>query len=192
MSFEFEKTALKGVIIAAPHNYSGNRGAPREFYARSAFLTAWIDDVFVQKRESISSKGVLRGIHTQEGFPQAKYVTVANGSVFDVIVDMRFSSPTFGEFITLELNMLTRKGVYIPSGCSRGFLSLEDNTRVVFGVPREYELVGEVGIRWAFPSLVIPWPKRDSDSFILCDRDQRLPSLRDEDTVSRLKKGAFR
>ncbi|MHB1709491.1 MAG: dTDP-4-dehydrorhamnose 3,5-epimerase [Thermoplasmataceae archaeon] len=177
MPFQFSDSSIKDVKIIAPKIFSDDRGLFLETYKKSEFSAHGILDTFVQENVSISKKNVLRGLHYQlNPKAQGKLVSAISGSIFDVAVDIRKQSPTFGKYVSIKLNSDDGKMFWIPPGFAHGFLSLEDNTRVAYKITGEYSHEHERGILWNDPDIGIDWPYRD---VIIVDRDSRFPKLRE-------------
>lgn len=135
---------------------------------------------FVQDNESLSvSTGTVRGLHYQAPpYAQAKLVRVLAGAVFDVAVDIRTGSPTFGQFVTATLSAENGEQLFVPEGFAHGFCSLADNTVLAYKVSAPYSKEHDFGVLWNDPSLAIPWPVTDADA-VLSDKDTALPQLTD-------------
>ncbi len=157
---KFHKTKLPGVIVIEPLVFEDGRGFFFESYSKKYFAKNGIVVDFVQDNHSVSAKGVLRGLHFQAGpMEQAKLVRVIKGEVFDVVVDLRKNSKTFGKFVTNILSVKNKKMIFIPSGFAHGFLSLQNGTEFLYKVSKPYSSSHERGILWSDPALGIPWPK---------------------------------
>lgn len=175
MPFEFQKTDIEGVWLIQPRMFPDERGEFAELYKRSDFAAAGIDDTFVQTNYSRSIKGVLRGMHYQlPPAAQAKLVRVTNGSVFDVAIDIRKNSPTYGKWVGATLTAAQKNMLYIPEGFAHGFCALEDDTQMVYNCSREYSPEHERGIVWNDPAIGITWPIEQP---ILAERDANYPTL---------------
>ena len=155
----YRETAIKGVYIIEPRLFTDDRGYFMEAFKQAEF-DANIGHVdFVQDNESMSSRGVLRGLHYQKGYlSQAKLVRVIKGRVFDVAVDIRKSSPTFGQHVAVELSDTNKLQFFIPRGFAHGFLVLSDEAVFTYKVDNAYAPQAEAGIRWDDPALGIDWP----------------------------------
>jgi dTDP-4-dehydrorhamnose 3,5-epimerase len=175
---EFLKTKLSGVFYIKPNILKDNRGFFLESYSRRVFEQYGIAADFVQDNHSMSvKKGVVRGLHFQHPpHTQAKLIRVTQGKVFDVVVDLRKSSSSFGLWDSFELSAENFSMVYIPRGFAHGFCTLEDNSEFVYKNDNFYEPNAESGIRWNDPTLAIPWPVREP---ILSDKDAALPFFKD-------------
>ncbi len=172
------ETELAGAYLIEPVVFEDNRGFFLETYNRKVFEEMGITARFVQDNYSFSrSRGVLRGLHFQ--YPphaQSKLVWVICGSVFDVIVDLRKGSATYGRWIGIELSGSPFRMIYVPKGFAHGFCTLEENTRVQYKVDALYHPASDGGIRWNDPDLRISWPLTDP---ILSRKDGELPCLRE-------------
>jgi len=175
----FIKTNLDGVILIEPEVHGDARGFFYESYREELFAAQGIPDRFVQDNSSRSAKGVLRGLHYQaEPRAQAKLMRVTRGSVFDVAVDIRPQSPTFGKHFSVILSGENKKMLYIPKGFAHGFCVLEDGTDFHYKVSDYYAPDRERGIIWNDPKLAIPWPELDCE-FILSDKDRKYPCFKE-------------
>lgn len=175
MPFQFSDSSIKDVKIIAPKMFSDNRGLFFETYKKSEFSTHGIPDTFVQENVSVSKKFVLRGLHYQiNPRAQGKLVSVLSGRIFDVAVDIRKGSPTFGRYVSVDLNSHDGRMFWIPQGFAHGFLSLEDDTRVAYKITAEYSPDHERGILWNDPAIGIPWPQIN---VTIAERDSRFPVL---------------
>ena len=179
MAFEFKRLEIPDVIIITPKAFSDERGFFMESYKESEFKENGINFEFKQDNHSKSSKKVLRGLHYQlEPYAQGKLVRVITGKIFDVAVDIRRGSPTFGKWVSAELSEDNKKMLWIPPGFAHGFLSLEDNTNVLYKSTNEYNKESERGISWNDPEIGIKWP---FDNPLLSDKDKKHPILKDAD-----------
>jgi dTDP-4-dehydrorhamnose 3,5-epimerase len=169
-------TRLGGLVLLEPRTFPDERGYFLETYSRSRYVEAGIDADFIQDNHSRSHRGSIRGMHFQRTPGQPKLVRCARGSVFDVVIDVRPSSPTFGEWESFELDDKRHRQLYIPIGFAHGLQALEDDTDFVYKVGSLYDPGAEVGIRWDDPDLAIPWP---IDPAIVSARDRENPVLRD-------------
>jgi len=163
MPFEFIKTEILEVIIIKPKTFSDNRGLFMETYKKSDFVKAGIDANFIQDNYSLSSRGVLRGFHYQTApYAQGKLVRCVSGRIFDVAVDIRKSSATFGRWAACELSSDNRKMLWIPPGFAHGFLTLSDNAEVAYKVSgAEYTPSNEKTIMYNDPDLSVGWSKSE-------------------------------
>jgi dTDP-4-dehydrorhamnose 3,5-epimerase len=169
-------TAIAGVLIVEPHVHRDGRGYFLESYHAARYSSAGIHGSFVQDNHSRSVGGTLRGLHLQFRRPQAKLVRVIEGEIYDVVVDTRRGSPTFGRWVGITLNAGDFRQCYIPEGLAHGFCVTSAVAQVEYKTTDFYDPEGELGIAWNDPDLAIPWPV---DVPILSERDGRNPFLRE-------------
>ncbi len=163
MAFTFENTKLPGVVVIQPQIFGDKRGYFMETYKKSDFEAAGITKEFVQDNESSSTKGVLRGLHFQKEHTQGKLVRVTRGEVFDVAVDVRPGSETYGDWVGEILSSEKKNMLYIPEGFAHGFLVLSDTAEFVYKCTDIYDPSSEGGIPWNDPSIAVDWPKLDCE-----------------------------
>ena len=163
MAFTFEKTKIPGVVIVQPQVLGDSRGYFMECYKKEPFAEFGIDKEFVQDNESSSTKGVLRGLHFQKNHTQGKLVRVTHGEVFDVAVDVRPGSPTYGQWVGAVLSSEKKNMIYVPEGFAHGFLVLSDTAEFVYKCTDVYDVSSEGGIPWNDPDINIDWPKLDCE-----------------------------
>ena len=175
---EFIKTTLKGAILIKPQVFRDERGFFLESYSEKIFKDNGITANFVQDNHSLSlKKGVLRGLHFQKPpHTQAKLVRVTRGKVYDVIVDLRKNSETFGKWEGFNLSAENFHMLFVPKGFAHGFITLEDNTEFQYKCDAYYDKESEGGIIWNDPDLNINWPVENP---ILSDKDKLLPKFKD-------------
>jgi dTDP-4-dehydrorhamnose 3,5-epimerase len=175
MPFTFESCGIEGLVIVRPRIYPDGRGFFLESYKASEFERAGITLPFVQDNHSLSSRGVLRGLHYQlPPRAQGKLVRVLEGRVWDVAVDIRQSSPTFGMWFGVELIAEDQTMLYIPPGFAHGFVTLSDTAQFFYKCTAEYSKEHEAGIRWDDPTIAIRWPV---SNVVVSERDRGLPLL---------------
>ena len=175
---EFKKTSIDGVYVIEPRVFNDARGYFFETWKKSEFEANIGPVEFVQDNESKSSFGVLRGLHYQKGeFSQAKLVRVIKGKVLDVAVDIRKSSPTFGQYEMVKLSDENKRQFFIPRGFAHGFLVLSDEAIFTYKVDNIYAPQAEAGIRWNDPDVGIQWPI-DLDKVMTSEKDLKQPFLR--------------
>ena len=179
-----EETALAGVKIITPRKLGDHRGFFSETYSRQAFAAAGIDLEFVQDNQSLSAQsGTMRGLHFQSPpFAQDKLVRVIRGAIFDATVDLRASSPTFGQHFTVELSAANWRQLLIPIGFAHGFYTLEPDTEVLYKVTNYYSAAHDRGLAWDDEALGIAWPA-PKERVITSEKDRRNPLLRDLGTI---------
>ena len=180
-NFTFNETKIKGVYIIDVKTYGDNRGYFMETYKESDFKAAGLDYNFVQDNQSSSRKGVLRGLHFQKTHPQAKLVRVLKGEVFDVAVDLRKDSPTYGQWVGVVLSEENKRQFMIPRGFAHGFVVMSDYAEFAYKCDELYHPEDEGGIMWNDPAIGIEWP--EVGEIILSEKDKVHPSLTDSKIV---------
>ncbi|MBO6018312.1 MAG: dTDP-4-dehydrorhamnose 3,5-epimerase [Prevotella sp.] len=176
---EYKKTAIEGVYIIEPRVFNDARGYFFEAWKQAEFEEHIGKVNFVQDNESKSCRGVLRGLHFQKGnASQAKLVRVIKGRVVDVAVDLRRSSPTFGQHVMVELSDENKRQFFIPRGFAHGFLVLSNEAIFTYKVDNPYAPQADGGIRWNDPALAINWPV-DGLDVLTSEKDLRQPLLKD-------------
>ena len=176
---EYIETKIKGVYIIEPKVFQDARGYFMEAWKQAEFDEYVGRTVFIQDNESKSSYGVLRGLHYQKGtLSQAKLVRVIKGKVLDVAVDIRKSSPTFGQHVMVELSEENKRQFFIPRGFAHGFLVLSDEAIFTYKVDNPYAPQCDAGIRWNDPDLGIEWPI-DPAKVLTSEKDLKQPLLKD-------------
>ncbi|WP_276955122.1 dTDP-4-dehydrorhamnose 3,5-epimerase [Methanobrevibacter woesei] len=177
--FKFTNTKIEGMFLVEPAVFEDNRGYFMETYNENDFKDAGYDLTFVQDNQSKSSKGVLRGLHLQVNYPQGKLVRVIKGEVFDVGVDLRKDSDTYGEWFGAILSDENKKQLFIPEGFAHGFLVLSDEAEFVYKCTEFYHGDDEGGIKWDDSDIGIDWPLDDIDEIILSDKDKEWKTLKE-------------
>lgn len=180
-NFEFKKTKIEGVYIIETKVFGDNRGYFMETYNKKQFEDAGLNMTFVQDNESKSSKGVLRGLHFQRKHSQGKLVRVTKGKVFDVGVDLRKGSPTYGQWEGVILSDENKRQFYIPEGFAHGFLVLSDEAVFNYKCTDLYAPEYDGGVMWNDPDINIQWPLEDIENVILSEKDKVHPNLKDLD-----------
>jgi dTDP-4-dehydrorhamnose 3,5-epimerase len=175
--FERCKTKLDDITILRPTVFKDDRGFFLETYNRQEFAEIGIHDEFVQDNVSQSARGVVRGLHYQAKNAQGKLVRVLRGKIFDIVVDIRNGSPTYGQYLGIELTAEDSGMLHVPVGFAHAFMALEDGTEVMYKVTDFYSPQYDAGIRWNDPDLAIPWPIRDNP--VVSSKDAVLPFLKD-------------
>ncbi|MGH2910833.1 MAG: dTDP-4-dehydrorhamnose 3,5-epimerase [Solirubrobacteraceae bacterium] len=166
-------TQLRGPVLLAPTDHGEERGFFVETFRETALREFGIDCPFIQDNQSRSGRGVVRGMHFQPG--QAKLVRCARGAIFDVLVDIRRDSPTFGAWEGFELDDTEHRQVYVPDGFAHGFCVLSELADVTYKVSTYYDPSAENGFSYADPEVAIDWP--DADSLVGSERDRSAPTL---------------
>jgi dTDP-4-dehydrorhamnose 3,5-epimerase len=175
MPFEFKKLENNDLILIKPKIFGDDRGSFAETYKKEDFEEVGIKGEFVQDNHSKSYHGVLRGLHFQrEPYAQAKIVRCIRGVVYDVAVDLRKRSPTFGKYLGIILSENNHYQLYVPRGYAHGFLVLSDTAEVIYKVDNIYAPDSECGLMWNDPDVGISWPYDDP---VLSQRDSDWPTL---------------
>ena len=176
---EIIQTAIEGVLIVEPRAFADDRGFFMETYNHERYLQSGVNGEFVQDNVSVSKKGTLRGLHYQAPpFTQGKLVQVLRGSVMDVAVDIRFGSPTFGKYVSVELSAENKKQFWIPAGFAHGFVALEDDTIFSYKCTNVYSPENDRGVLWNDAKIGIEWPFPETE-FLISDKDKKQPLLKD-------------
>lgn len=170
----FIATGLAGVIMIEPDVHRDARGYFLETYHAAKYGQAGIPAAFVQDNHSSSVQNTLRGLHLQLRKPQGKLVRVVEGEIWDIAVDLRRGSPTFGRWAAETLSAENFRQLYVPAGCAHGFCVLSPTTQVQYKCTELYDPTDEIGIAYDDPELAIPWPVENP---VLSDRDRRHPRL---------------
>lgn len=170
----FEPTAIEGVLLVEPDVFRDPRGFFMEAYHARKYAEGGIPVEFVQDNHSLSVGGTLRGLHAQEKHPQGKLVRAIEGVVFDVAVDIRRGSPTFGKWVGYELSSENHRQLYTPPGLAHGFCVLSERAQVEYKCTDFYDPDDEFGIIWNDPEIAIDWP---IESPVLSGKDAALPRL---------------
>lgn len=178
-NFTFKKTSIEGLIIVEPAVFGDQRGFFMETYQKEEFKANGINTEFVQDNHSKSVKGVLRGLHYQINYPQAKLIRCINGEVFDVVVDLRKNSPTYGKWESVILSAENKKQLFIPRGFAHGFLVLSDEAELMYKTDDYYHPHDEGGIMWNDVKIGINWPVTGAFTPILSEKDKIHPAFND-------------
>ncbi len=171
-----ETTPLEGVLLITPQVFGDDRGFFMETYNAAKTADLGVPELFVQDNHSRSSKGVLRGLHYQYPQWQGKLVRTISGEIFDVAVDIRANSPTYGQWFGVLLNDENKQQLYIPPGFAHGFCVTSDIADVAYKCTSDYQPNQDVGIRWDDPEIGIDWPIKDA---LLSEKDSAAPFLKD-------------
>jgi len=176
MSLSFVKTAIPGVLIIEPDIFKDDRGFFMETYHKGRYAKGGMDMPFVQDNHSHSRKGTLRGLHYQLKHPQDKLVYVITGEIFDVAVDIRRGSPTFGKWVGVHLSEENHRQIFIPKGFAHGFCVMSETADVIYKCTDLYAPDDDHGVYWADPDIGIEWPVEKP---IISEKDSRNPRLND-------------
>ena len=178
------ETKIPGVIIIEPDVFGDHRGYFMETYNYNDYKEAGIDMEFVQDNQSMSKKGVLRGLHFQINFPQDKLVRVTRGEVYDVAVDLRPGSETYGKWVGEILSEENKKQLFVPKGFAHGFLVLSDEAEFVYKCTDFYNGEDEGGIIWNDPDIAIDWPLEGigEENILLSDKDKLWKPMKETET----------
>lgn len=176
-NIDIQHTNIEGVLLITPQIFRDQRGFFIESYNFKDFSDIGISDTFVQDNHSKSQKGTLRGLHYQHPHPQGKLVRILKGVIFDVVVDIRVGSPTYGKHFGVTLTGDSPTMLFVPNGFAHGFLVLEEDTEVMYKVTDLYHPNGDAGLLWSDPDIGIIWPFQEAgiDHPILSEKDTRHP-----------------
>ncbi len=181
---KFEPLEIEGIILVTPQVFGDERGFFMETWQRKRFAEAGIDAQFVQDNHSMSGRGILRGLHYQIRQPQGKLVRVISGEVFDVAVDIRKGSPTFGKWIGVTLSADNRRMLWIPPGFAHGFYVLSERAEFLYKVTDYWAPEHERCIIWNDPEIGIEWPLIDGMAPVLSEKDRQGAFFRDAECYS--------
>ncbi|MFR2776505.1 MAG: dTDP-4-dehydrorhamnose 3,5-epimerase [Anaerostipes sp.] len=170
---------IEGLYVIEPTVFRDERGYFVETYNQNDMKEAGLDMVFVQDNQSMSTRGVLRGLHFQKQYPQGKLVRVVRGAVFDVAVDLRADSKTYGKWFGVELTAENMKQFYIPEGFAHGFLVLSDEAEFCYKCTDFYHPGDEGGLLWSDPQIGVDWPLEEGVELIISEKDQKWKGLKD-------------
>lgn len=170
---------IEGLYVIEPTVFKDERGYFVETYNQNDMKEAGLDMVFVQDNQSMSTRGVLRGLHFQKQFPQGKLVRVVRGKVFDVAVDLRSDSKTYGKWFGVELSAENMKQFYIPEGFAHGFLVLSDEAEFCYKCTDFYHPGDEGGLAWNDPEIGVGWPLEEGVDLIISEKDLKWKGLKD-------------
>lgn len=181
MAVAFENTPIDGLFIIHPHMYFDDRGLYKKIYEKNAYQNVGIEAEFNETSDLYSQKGALRGLHYQTNYSQAKLVHVITGSIFDVALDLRPGSRTFGKYYAALLNAEDHRALYIPEGFAHGFITLTDEAIFSYQCSGRYDPASCGGILWNDPDLAIPWPLEQYgvNEVICTDKDRNWPTFKE-------------
>lgn len=170
---------IEGLYVIEPTVFKDERGYFMETYNQNDFKEAGLNMVFVQDNQSMSVKGVLRGLHYQKQYPQGKLVRAVRGTVFDVAVDLRTNSKTYGKWYGVELSAENKKQFYIPEGFAHGFLVLSDEAEFAYKCTDFYHPGDEGGLLWSDETIGVAWPIEEGMNLIISDKDTKWGGFKD-------------
>jgi dTDP-4-dehydrorhamnose 3,5-epimerase len=175
---KISQTTIPGLLLIEPKVFGDERGFFLESWNYRTFKNLGLPHFFVQDNHSRSAKGVLRGLHFQKQQPQGKLIRVVSGSIYDVAVDLRAGSPSFGKWLGFTLDAKSKTQLFVPEGFAHGFLTLEDNTEVFYKCTDFYDPTDEVSLRWDDADLKITWPLNGLAP-VLSEKDKKGLALKD-------------
>lgn len=178
--FQFIETEVPGIVIVEPTIFGDDRGYFMETWQKEEFGAAGLPTAFVQENQSMSRRGVLRGLHFQREHTQGKLVRVVRGRVFDVGVDVRPRSLFFGRWAGVELSAENKRQLYVPEGFAHGFLVLSESAEFTYKCTDYYHPASEGGIRYDDPGIGIEWPLEEMTP-VMSEKDEVLPLLKEQD-----------
>ena len=170
---------IEGLYVIEPTVFKDERGYFMETYNQNDFKEAGLNMTFVQDNQSMSVKGVLRGLQFQKQYPQGKLVRAVRGTVFDVAVDLRSDSKTYGKWFGVTLSAENKKQFYIPEGFAHGFLVLSDEAEFAYKCTDFYHPGDEGGLLWSDPEIGVDWPIEPGMELIISDKDKKWSGLKD-------------
>ena len=170
---------IEGLYVIEPTVFKDERGYFMETYNQNDFKEAGLNMTFVQDNQSMSVKGVLRGLHFQKQYPQGKLVRAVRGTVCDVAVDLRSDSKTYGKWFGVTLSAENKKQFYIPEGFAHGFLVLSDEAEFAYKCTDFYHPGDEGGLLWSDPEIGVDWPIEPGMELIISDKDKKWSGLKD-------------
>jgi len=179
ITIEKNVAGIEGLCVITPAVHGDNRGYFMETYSQRDMEEAGININFVQDNQSMSVKGVLRGLHFQKQYPQGKLVRAVRGTVFDVAVDLRSDSKTYGKWFGVTLSAENKKQFYIPEGFAHGFLVLSDEAEFAYKCTDFYHPGDEGGLLWSDPEIGVDWPIEPGMELIISDKDKKWSGLKD-------------
>lgn len=173
------KCDIEGLVVIEPTVFKDERGYFVETYNLNDMKEAGLDMVFVQDNQSMSTRGVLRGLHFQKQYPQGKLVRAIRGTVFDVAVDLRAGSKTYGKWFGVTLSAENKKQFYIPEGFAHGFVVLSDEAEFAYKCTDFYHPGDEGGLLWSDPEIGVEWPIEEGMELIISEKDKKWKGLKD-------------
>ena len=183
--FTRTETGIEGLCVLEPTVFADSRGYFMETYNKEDLKEVGIDIEFIQDNQSMSTKGVLRGLHSQLNYPQTKLVRVVRGEVYDVAVDLRERSETYGKYYGVVLSAENKKQFFIPKGFAHGFLVLSDEAEFCYKVDDYYHPNDELGVLWNDPDINVEWPLDKiggEENLLLSEKDKVQPTLKERNS----------
>jgi len=177
--FSFEKLDIEGLMIINPFFCEDNRGFFSKSFEKDIFFKAGLDINIQEEFESLSKKGVIRGLHFQTKESQSKIVKALSGEIYDVAVDLRKDSKTYGQWRGVFLSESNKKSLYVPGGCAHGFLTVSEFALVSYRCTGKYFKEYDTGIKWNDSDIAIDWPKNMVGDIIVSERDRELQSFKE-------------
>ncbi len=177
MSIKLQETSIPDVLLVEPRVFSDSRGFFLETFHGKKYAEQGIERSFIQDNFSHSSRGILRGLHYQLKYPQAKLIYVVTGEIFDVAVDIRRGSPTFGKWTGAYLSAKNKSQIFIPEGFAHGFYVISAEADVIYKCSEYYVPGDEYGVIWSDAEIGIEWPLEETP--VLSDKDEKFPRLND-------------
>lgn len=189
MAFEFKETAIPGLMVITPHMYPDHRGLYKKCYEKTVFAEHGIVCEFTETSDLYSKKGALRGLHYQTKESQAKLIHVISGTLYDVALDLRKNSPTYGQYHGELMKADENKVVFVPEGFAHGFIALEEDTIFSYQCSGKYVPEACGGIRWNDPKLNIPWPLKEYgiEEVIATEKDCTWPTFEEYDSMTNIQ-----
>lgn len=175
---KIEECMIEGLKVIEPKQFGDDRGWFMETYHQKDYECAGIPCTFVQDNRAYSRKGVLRGLHFQKKYPQDKLISVLRGEIYDVVVDIREGSKTYGKWFGVILSAQNRKQLFVPKGFAHGYLVLSEEAEIFYKCSEIYHPEDEGGILWNDPKIGIKWPIIHKDKIILSEKDKNWGTLR--------------
>lgn len=181
MPITFMKTEIQDLMIIEPHMFKDDRGLYKKFYEKEAYINAGITCEFTESSDIYSRKGALRGLHYQRNYSQAKLLHVINGTIYDVALDLRPESSTFGQYHTELMNAEENKVIFVPEGFAHGFITLSDEATFSYQCSGKYDPESCGGILWNDPGLNIPWPLKEYyiTEIVSTEKDKNWPTFKE-------------
>ncbi len=181
MAIAFRETGISGLVIIQPHMFEDTRGLYKKYFEKEMYKEAGITCEFTESSDIVSKKGAIRGLHYQSNYSQAKLLHVIKGKIYDVALDLRENSPTFGKYHAEVLCSEDHKTIFVPEGFAHGFMALSDDAIFSYQCSGKYDPESCGGIIWNDSDLAIPWPLEEYGihEVIMTEKDKNWPSFKD-------------